>query len=56
MRLRVEYQALRRLPRSGAIVFTIGVYVTPLAELGPGEAGQLAAATRRVKEQEVVYR
>src|SRR6267154_4080244 len=56
MRLRVERQTLRRLPRSGAIVFTIRVYMTPLAELGPGEAGRLAAAIRGVREQEVVYR
>ena len=56
MRLRVERQTLRRLPRSGAIVFTIRVYMTPLAELGPGEAGRLAAAIRGVKEQEIVYR
>ena len=54
MCLRVEHQALRRLPRSGSIVFTIRVYMTPLAELGPGEAVQLATAIRRVKEQEVV--
>lgn len=56
MRLRVERQTLRRLPRSGAIVFTIRVYMTPLAELGPGEAGRLAAAIRGVKEQDIVYR
>lgn len=56
MRLRVERQTLRRLPRSGAIVFTIRVYLTPLVELGPGEAGRLAAAIRGVKEQDVVYR
>ena len=34
----------------------IRVYMTPLAELGPGEAGRLAAAIRGVKEQDVVYR
>jgi hypothetical protein len=56
MRLRVERQTLRRLPRTGAIVFTIRVYLTPLTELGPSEAGLLAAAIRGVKEQEVVYR
>ena len=55
MRLRVEHQTLRRLPRSGAIVFTIRVYLTALAELGRGEAGRLAAAIRGVKEQDVVY-
>lgn len=56
MRLRVEHQTLRRLPRSGAVVFTIRVYLTPLEELGHGEAGRLAAAIRGVKEQDVVYR
>jgi hypothetical protein len=56
MRLRVERQTLLRLPRTGAIVFTIRVYLTPLTELGPGEAGRLADAIRAVKEQDVVYR
>jgi len=56
MRLRVERQTLRRLPRSGAIVFTIRVYMTPLTELGPDEARQLAAAIRGVREQEAAYR
>lgn len=56
MRLRVERQTLRRLPRSGAIVFTIRVYMTPLTELGPDEAGRLAAGIRGVKEQEAAYR
>jgi len=56
MRLRVERQTLRRLPRSGEIVFTIRVYMMSLAELGPGEAGRLATAIRGVKEQGVVYR
>ncbi|MEM7689585.1 MAG: DUF3445 domain-containing protein [Pseudomonadota bacterium] len=31
--VRSERQTLRRLPETGAIVFTIGVYVTPLASL-----------------------
>jgi hypothetical protein len=56
MRLRVERQTLRRLPRTGAVVFTIRVYLTPLEELGRGEAGRLAAAIRGMKEQDVVYR
>ena len=30
--------------------------MTPLAELGPGEAGRLAAAIRGMKEHEVAYR
>jgi hypothetical protein len=56
MRLRVERQTLRRLPRTGAIVFTIRVYLTQFRDLGPGEAGRLAAAMRGMKEEEVVYR
>jgi hypothetical protein len=56
MRLRVEHQTLRRLPRTGAIVFTIHVYLTPFSDLGPGEAGRLAAAIRGMKEEEVVSR
>ena len=56
MRLWVERQTLQQLPCSGAIVFMIRVYMMLLAELGPGEAGRLAAAICGVKEQEVVYR
>ena len=56
MRLRVERQTLLRLPRTGAIVFTIRVYLTPFGDLGPGEAERLAAAIRGMKEEEVVYR
>ena len=56
MRVRVERQTLRRLPRTSAIVFTIRVYLTPLTELGPDEAGRLVAAIRGVRGQEVVYR
>ncbi|KAI0260947.1 hypothetical protein BC834DRAFT_831022, partial [Gloeopeniophorella convolvens] len=56
MRLRVERQTLRRLPRTGAIVFTIRVYLTPLDALGAGEVGRLASALRGVREQESVYR
>ena len=48
VRLRVERQTLRRLPRSGAIVFTIRVYLTPLEELvrEPDVPGRLASAIR----------
>ena len=31
MWLRVERQTLRRLPRSGAVLFTIRTYITPIA-------------------------
>ena len=48
LRLRVERQTLRRLPRTGAIVFTIRVYMTPLEELvkEPDVPGRLASAIR----------
>ena len=56
MRLRVERQTLRRLPRTGAIVFTIRVYLTPFIDVGAGEAGRLATAVRgMMKEEEVIY-
>ena len=43
---RSERQSLRRLPRTGAIVFTIRVYLHPLAALAsvPGAIAQLLAA------------
>ncbi len=46
--LRMERQTLRRLPRSRDILFTIRVYVRPLAHLAsqPARAAQLAAALR----------
>ncbi|EKM59559.1 uncharacterized protein PHACADRAFT_250145 [Phanerochaete carnosa HHB-10118-sp] len=48
VRLRVERQTLRRLPKTGAIVFTIRVYLTPLEELvkEPDVPGRLASAIR----------
>ncbi|KAH9853943.1 hypothetical protein C2E23DRAFT_821137 [Lenzites betulinus] len=48
VRLRTERQTLRRLPRTGAIVFTIRVYQTPFEEIvrEPGMAGRLASAIR----------
>ncbi|KAF9468807.1 hypothetical protein BDZ94DRAFT_542554 [Collybia nuda] len=48
VRLRSERQTLRRLPLSGAIVFTIRTYLTPIQTLGqePGVPGRLASALR----------
>ena len=42
--VRCERQTLRRLPRSGAIVFTIGVYVEPLARLSDANLARLRDA------------
>ncbi|KAI9778749.1 MAG: mannosyltransferase [Peltula sp. TS41687] len=46
--LRSERQSLRRLPRSGAVVFTIRTYFHPVTEIAkePYVPGRLAAAVR----------
>lgn len=46
--MRTERQTLRRLPRTGAIVFTIRVHQTPVVELvkEPGVPGRMASAIR----------
>ncbi len=54
--VRVERQVLRRLPESGAALFTIGVYIEPLRALSPGLAGDLAAAVAGVPAAEAVRR
>jgi len=48
LRLRVERQTLRRLPKSGAVVFTIRVYTVSVSELAKdaGEAARLVSAIR----------
>ncbi|KAE8153902.1 Alg9-like mannosyltransferase family-domain-containing protein [Aspergillus avenaceus] len=45
---RSERQSLRRLPRTGAVVFTIRTYFEPVTEIvrEPGVAGRLASAVR----------
>jgi len=50
--VRSERQTLRRLPRTGAIVFTIGIYVAPLAQLSPANIRRLADATRSLLDGE----
>ncbi|KAL1939749.1 hypothetical protein VTO73DRAFT_9782 [Trametes versicolor] len=56
--LRTERQTLRRLPRTGAVVFTIRVYQTPFADLvrEPGVAGRLASAIRSWPEDVARYK
>ena len=46
--LRTERQSLRRLPRSGGVVFTIRTYFIPIMEVArePGVPGRLASAVR----------
>ncbi|EMD40976.1 hypothetical protein CERSUDRAFT_111549 [Gelatoporia subvermispora B] len=56
--LRTERQTLRRLPRTGAIVFTIRVYQTLVEELAkePGVPGRLASAIRSWPEDVAKYK
>jgi hypothetical protein len=58
LRLRSERQTLRRLPRSGAILFTIRTYLTPLEDLGrePGVPGRLASALRGWSKDVGIYK
>ncbi|TFK29320.1 hypothetical protein FA15DRAFT_610463 [Coprinopsis marcescibilis] len=62
LRLRTERQSLRRLGRSGAIIFTIRTYLVPIAQLAEekGIAGRMAGAIREwpedVKEYKGGYR
>ncbi|PPQ66283.1 hypothetical protein CVT26_010967 [Gymnopilus dilepis] len=58
IRLRTERQTLRRLPRSGAVVFTIRTYLTPVTELGRerGVAGRMASALRSWPEDVGEYK
>ena len=48
LHFRSERQVLRRLPRSGAILFTIRTYFHPIIEIAeePGVPGRLASALR----------
>ncbi|KAL4241326.1 hypothetical protein ABKN59_000083 [Abortiporus biennis] len=56
--LRVERQTLRRLPRTGAVIFTIRVYQTRVSELvkEPGVPGRMASALRSWPEDVARYK
>ncbi|KZT74535.1 hypothetical protein DAEQUDRAFT_734812 [Daedalea quercina L-15889] len=56
--LRTERQTLRRLPKTGAIVFTIRVYQTPITDLAkePGVPGRLASSIRGWSEDVAQYK
>ena len=56
--LRVERQTFRRLPSSGAVVFAIHTYVSPLSRLvgQPGEAARLAEAVRALPPEMERYK
>ncbi|KAH9843744.1 uncharacterized protein C8Q71DRAFT_719459 [Rhodofomes roseus] len=56
--LRTERQTLRRLPKTGAIVFTIRVYQTRVTDLvkEPGVPGRLASSIRGWSEDVAQYK
>ncbi|WP_232325198.1 heme-dependent oxidative N-demethylase family protein [Microbulbifer agarilyticus] len=56
--LRIERQSLRRLPNTGAVVFTIRVMINPLEDLLPIEGGlsALAAAVAQMSPEEGRYK
>ncbi|KAH8118502.1 hypothetical protein DFH11DRAFT_1567653 [Phellopilus nigrolimitatus] len=58
IRLRTERQSLRRLPRSGAIVFTIRTYIFAVEDLvkEPGVPGRMASAIRSWPEDVQLYK
>ena len=55
---RSERQSLRRLPRTGAIAFTIRVYLEPIVKIAAerGVPGRLASAIRGWSEETIVYK
>lgn len=46
--VRCERQTLRRLPQTGAILFTIGVHVAPLGRLSDGVVARVASAVATI--------
>lgn len=56
--LRVERQSLRRLPKTGAVVFSIRVAINPLADIlpVPGAPAALARAVRQLSPDEARYK
>nr|WP_247713189.1 DUF3445 domain-containing protein [Qipengyuania polymorpha] len=50
--VRSERQTLRRLPETGAILFTIGIYVSPLGDLSHNNIVRLASAMKGLLDGE----
>lgn len=46
--VRSERQTLRRLPETGAILFTIGIYIEPLGNLSPANTALLSRAVQNL--------
>ena len=58
IRLRHERQTLRRLPKTGAILFTVRTYLTPLKDLEdePESVKELLGAIRALPEDMAIYK
>ena len=54
--VRSERQTLRKLPETGAIVFTIGIYLSPLGALSPGNIARMADSLATIPELEAKRR
>jgi hypothetical protein len=54
--VRSERQTLRKLPESGAIVFTIGIYLAPLGSLSPENMARMAESLATIPEPEAKRR
>jgi hypothetical protein len=56
--IRTELQSLRRLPRTGAVIFTVRTYMNPLTDLGkePMALNRLWDAVRNYPEQTAAYK
>ena len=54
--VRCERQTLRRMPETGAILFTIGVYLAPLGSLSVSNVGRLAEALATIPPEEAARR
>lgn|GEM_PF-325147 len=54
--IRSERQTLRRLPQTGAVLFTIGVYVSPLGALSPANIARMAKALATIPPEEAERR
>ena len=56
LHLRIERQTLRRLPRTGGVLFTIGTTVSPLTALSSDQRSDLASTLAQVGEQTQAYK
>ncbi len=54
--VRCERQTLRRLPETGAMLFTIGVYVAPLGSLSDDNVARMAQALATIPPEEAERR